>query len=162
MTGTAFDFEIPVGEPTMGFRRFIKAPPRIVFEAFTDPRHLPRWWGPRGLELVVCEVDLRVGGGYRFVHRTPDGREFAFRGEYREIDPPRLLVNTFVWEGAPQHESVETTVFEAAEGGTLVIARSVHDSVEGRDMHLANGMERGMIETFERLDEHLDAEQAAR
>ena len=153
MTSQKLEIETPADEPVIAFRRFVKAPPKLVFQAYTDPELLKLWWGPRYLELAVCEIDLRVGGSYRFVHRAPDGQEFGFHGEYREIDAPHKLVNTFVFEGAPEHEALDISVFEEVDGGTMVIGRSVHDSIEARDMHIASGMEQGMIETYDRLDE---------
>ena len=156
----AFELEIPPNEPAMTYRRFVKAPPKLVFEAFTDPKHLRNWWGPARLELVVCEVDLRVGGGWRFVSRAPDGQEFAFHGEYRVIDPPHKLEQTFVYEPVPDHYSVDTATFEEVEGGTIVHGHSVHDTVMARDMHIASGMQSGMTESMERLDEAVAAAQA--
>src|SRR5262245_53222787 len=78
--------------------RAFNAPRHLVFDAFTKAHHVARWWGPRYLTLAVCEIDLRVGGAYRFVQRAPDGDEFAFSGVYREIVPPERLVYTFVFE----------------------------------------------------------------
>ena len=101
------------------------------------------------------DVDLRVGGGYRIVHRAPDGQQFAFRGEYREIVPQNRLVATFVFEGAPDHEAVETAVFESVNGGTMVNGTTLHKTITARDMHFNSGMEPGMIESYERLDELL-------
>ena len=103
--------------------------------------------------MVVCEVDLRVGGSWRFVHRTPDGQEFAFYGEYLEVDPPNRLVATWTWEGMPDDEAIQTLVLEVVDGGTMVCSEARHQSIADRDQHLENGMERGMIETYERLDE---------
>lgn len=153
VTHPALELEIPPGEPVIRYRRFVKAPPKLVFEAFTNPEHLRNWWGPSRLELVVCEVDLRVGGGYRFVSRAPDGQEFAFHGEYRVIDPPHKLEQTFVFEPVPDHYAVDTAQFEEVEGGTLIHGQSVHDTLMARDMHVANGMEGGMRESMDRLDE---------
>ncbi len=161
VTHPALELEIPPDEPVISYRRFVKAPPQLVFQAFTDPEHLRNWWGPRRLELVVCEVDLRVGGGYRFVSRAPDGQEFGFHGEYRVIEPPHKLEQTFVFEGAPDHYAVETAVFEAVEGGTMVHGRAVHDTLMARDMHVASGMEGGMTESMQRLDEVVAAAQSA-
>ncbi len=154
MTST-LELDIPAGQPTIGFRRFVKAPPELVFDVMTDPQHVPHWWGPRGLELVVCEMDLRVGGRWRFVSQAPDGQQFGFHGEYREIDRPHRVVQTFVFEGAPDHEAVDTLTFQPAEGGTLLVGEMVHDSVESRDAHVASGMAAGMEETYLRLDELL-------
>jgi uncharacterized protein YndB with AHSA1/START domain len=161
MTHTDLDIVMPADEPLIIVRRFLAAPPELVFEAWTQPEHLRHWWGPRRLELVRCEIDLRVGGGYTFVHRAPDGQEFGFHGEYREIDPPHRLVVTFIYDGAPEDESVETSSFEAADGGTIVSSSSRHSSVAARDMHVANGMAEGMTESYERLDERLAAVQTA-
>ena len=151
---TTLTLDIPTDEPVIRFERFVAAPPDLVFSVMTDPQHLPSWWGPRGGEMTTCEVDLRVGGGYRFV-LAGGGGEAAFHGTYREIDPPRRVVQTFVYEGAPEHEAVETMVLEPVEGGTLLRGETRHASFEARDGHVASGMEGGMRETYERLDELL-------
>ena len=93
--------------------------------------------------------------------RAPDGTEFAFHGEFLELEPPHRRVGTFIFEGAPEHEAVETMVLEEAEGGTLLRTTPRHSSVEARDMHVANGMEGGIIESNERLDQVLASMQAA-
>ena len=161
MTAARFEIETPPGEPIVVVRRFFAAPPALVFEAFTSPEHARHWLGPRSLDLPVSEADVRPGGWYRFVHRAPDGQEFRFHGEYREVDPPRRLVRTFVYEGMPEDEAVETTTFEDASGGTLLISTSVHASVAARDQHVANGMARGITESFERLDDWLARQPAS-
>jgi uncharacterized protein YndB with AHSA1/START domain len=144
------------GEPTIVTRRVVNAPRSLVFDALTKPEHLKRWMGPRALTMVLCETDLRVGGGYRFVHRTPDGQEFGFHGTYREIVRPERIVRTCVFEPMPEHESVETLLLEEHEGKTTITTTTVHKTVEGRDGHLANGrMEVGMTEGYARLDELL-------
>ncbi|HEU5060856.1 MAG TPA: SRPBCC family protein, partial [Kofleriaceae bacterium] len=127
---------------------------RLVYEAFTRPEHLRRWWGPRDLELVVCEIDLRVGGSYRFVQRAPDGQEFAFRGVYRELRPPERIVSTFVFELVPDHEAVTTVVLEEQDGVTTLTSTVLHDSVEARDAHYAT-MEAGADDSYDRLAELL-------
>jgi uncharacterized protein YndB with AHSA1/START domain len=160
MTPTELDIAIPADSPVVSFRRTVKAPLALVFGVWTEPEHLRHWWGPRALALVVSEVDLRVGGGYRFVSRAPDGQEFAFHGVYREIEPPRRLVSTFVYEGLPDNEVVETVTFELVEGGTLISSLSVHASLAARDAHVAMGMEGGLIESHVRLDELLESMQA--
>jgi len=154
------EIEAPLDEPLIAWRRFVRAMPERLFDAWTMPEHLRRWWGPRRLELVVCEVDLRVGGGYRFVQRGPDGTERGFHGTYLEIDRPRRLVTTWMYEGSPDHDAVETVEFEAAEGGTLLRGLSRHDSVQARDAHLEAGMDAGMTDTLARLDEWSAAEAA--
>ena len=152
MTAATLEIVAPAGEPTIVTRRVIKAPPALLWDVWTKPEHMRRWLGPKRLEMVECEVDLRVGGSYRFVHRAPDGQEFGFHGVYREIDKPRRLVSTFVFEPWPDVEAVDTLTFEEVDGGTLVTTSSRHPSIEARDGHLAGGMEGGMTEGYERLD----------
>lgn len=152
--------EIIAGPGELGFttQRVVDAPRDLVFDAWTRPEHLKRWMGPRRLTTSSYEVDLRVGGGYRFVHRAHDGQEFAFHGEYREIVRPELLVTTFVFELMPDHESLQTVTFEESDGRTTIMTATLHKTVEGRDRHLAGGrLETGMTESYERLDELLAA-----
>ena len=161
MTTTPLEIIIPPDEPVIIVRRVLKAPPTLVFQAWTDPEHMPHWWGPRRFDLVVCDIDLRVGGGYRFVQRAPDGQEFGFHGEYREIEPPHLLVSTFVYEGEPDQEAVETLTLAAVDDGTLVTETLRHATLAARDGHVAAGMEGGMAESYQRLDEWLSSLQTA-
>jgi len=153
MTNTETEITTPAGEPVITVRRFLKAPPELVYRACTEADSLRRWWGPRRLEVAACDVDLRVGGGWRIVHRAPDGMEFAFHGEFLELEPPHRRVATFVYEGAPEDEAVETLVLEEVEGGTMLTTTSRHSSVEARDTHVANGMEEGIIDSYLRLDD---------
>ena len=152
---TTLTLDIPTDEPVIRFERVVGAPPELVFRAMTEAEHLPHWWGPRGSTMTACEVDLRVGGGYRFVLGSGQDQA-AFHGEYREIDPPRRVVQTSVYEGAPDHEAVETMTLEPVEGGTLLRGETRHASIAARDAHVASGMEGGMRETYERLDELLE------
>ena len=145
------EIEIPPDEPVVIFRRVIRAAPELVFRMCTEPEHLRRWWGPRHLDLVVCEIDLRVGGRYRFVHRAPDGQEFGFFGKYRVIEPPHRLVQTFVYEGTPDNKAVDTFTFEPVAAGTLIACRTVHSSIAARDAHVASGMEDGLTDSYQRL-----------
>ncbi len=153
MTNAQTEITTPADEPVISVRRFVKAPPELVYRACTEREFLRRWWGPRRLEVAECDIDLRVGGMWRIVHRAPDGMEFAFHGEFLELEPPHRRVGTFVYEGAPEDEAVETLVLEEVEGGTMLITTTRHRSVESRDMHVANGMEEGIIDSYERLDE---------
>ena len=137
--------------------RVFDAPRDLVFEAHASCEHLSRWWGPRRYEIVGCEVDFRPGGAWRIVHRGPEGEEYGFRGEYREIVPPERIVWTFEFEGMPSSVSVETLTLEERDGKTTLTATSVFDSVEARDGMLESGMESGAAETYERLDEYLEA-----
>ncbi|MGF1647562.1 MAG: SRPBCC family protein [Kineosporiaceae bacterium] len=155
------ELDIPADEPVIRFRRFLRAPRDLVFRVMSEPEHRRHWWGPRSLDLVVAEADLRVGGTYRYVSRTPDGQEFAFHGEFREVDPPRRVVQTSVFEGFPDAESVEAMDLVEVDGGTMVHGLVTHSSIANRDGHVNSGMEPGMRETYERLDELLAALVAA-
>jgi len=153
MTNNETEITVPAGEPVIEVRRFLEAPPELVYRACTEGEYLRRWFGPRRLEITECDIDLRVGGTWRIVQRAPDGMEFAFHGEFLELGPPHRRVGTFVYEGAPEHEAVETLVLEAVEGGTMLTTTTRHSSLEARDMQVANGMEEGIIESMERLVE---------
>jgi uncharacterized protein YndB with AHSA1/START domain len=148
-------FTIPPDEPTIVIRRLFDAPPHLVFEASTRPEHLARWWGPCGSTLTQCQVDLRPGGAWRFVLRMPDGSEHGFGGVYREVTPPRRLVQTFRYDGFPDAEAVETVNLEEQDGKTLLTVTVRHKTIENRDGHVASGMEAGATESHERLAELL-------
>lgn len=135
--------------------RVFAAPRERVFAAYTDSELIPRWWGPRKMTTVVDRMDLRPGGTWRFVSRNEDGVEYAFRGVYREISSPERLVQTFEWEGSPGHVVVETVEFEDLGERTKVTVTSLFHTTEERDQMLDSGMERGMSESHERLDEVL-------
>ncbi|MFL5840046.1 MAG: SRPBCC family protein [Thermoleophilaceae bacterium] len=135
--------------------RVFDAPRDRVFAAFTDPKLIPEWWGPRGGTTTVDQMDVRPGGAWRFVFRGPDGSETAFRGTYREVTPPERVVQTFEWEGLPGHVSIETADFEDLGDRTKVITTSLFHTQDERDGMLASGMERGLNETYARLDELL-------
>ena len=137
-------------------RRVLDAPRELVFEAHKSCEHLSQWWGPRGYEVISCDVDFRPGGGWRIVHRSPDGEEHAFRGEYREIVPPERIVWTFEFEGMPGSVSVETMTLEEHDRKTELKSTSVFDTVAERDGMLESGMESGAAETMDRLDEYLE------
>jgi uncharacterized protein YndB with AHSA1/START domain len=135
--------------------RVFNAPRELVFQAHTDPQHVPNWWGQRHTTTIVDVMDVRPGGAWRFVQRDPEGNEYGFRGEYREVVPPERLVYTFEYEGMPGHILVETVTFEEHDGKTTVSSTSVFTSVEDRDGMLESGMESGAIESWDRLEELL-------
>jgi uncharacterized protein YndB with AHSA1/START domain len=149
------EFLAPHDEPVIVFRRTFNAPARLVFAAWTEPEHLRHWRGPRGFELVACEVDLRVGGGYRFVHRAPDGSQHVFHGRYLEIERPSRLVSTFVYKAAPETEAVDEVTFEEDGATTRVTGRSAFPTFQARDLYLSGDAERGLAESHDRLDELL-------
>ena len=161
MTAHKLEIIAEPGTTTILTRRVVDAPRPLVFDAFTKPEHLRRWMGPRELTMVSCDSDLRVGGTYRFVHRAPDGQEFAFSGVYREIVRPERLVRTFVFEPMPDDEALETLTLEESGGKTTINTLTLHNTVAGRDGHLADGrMETGMTDGYARLDELLLSLQA--
>jgi uncharacterized protein YndB with AHSA1/START domain len=135
--------------------RMLDAPRERVFAAFTDPELIPEWWGPHGTTTTVDRMEVEAGGGWRFVIRNSDGSETGFRGTYREVSPPERIVQTFEWEGMPGYVSVETATFEDLGDRTRVVTTSIFHTPEERDGMLASGMEKGMNETYARLDELL-------
>ena len=139
--------------------RAFRAPAALVFAALTTPEHVRNWWGFETSPLVVCEIDLRVGGSWRYVTRDADGVELGWHGEYREIEAPHRIVSTEVFEGFPDAGSVNTMTLTEHEGLTTLQTVVLHSSRENRDGHLNSGMEGGMQHTFDRLErllEHLD------
>jgi uncharacterized protein YndB with AHSA1/START domain len=136
--------------------REFNAPRELVFKAHSSCEDLSRWWGPRKYEFASCDIDFRPGGKWRIVHRGPDGEEYAFRGEYREIVPPERIVWPFEFEGFPGNVSVETLSLEEQDGKTMFRATSVYDTVEQRDAMLKSGMDEGASESMDRLDEYLE------
>jgi len=138
--------------------REFAAPRALVFEAFTRPEHLKHWWGLRGTTLTVCEVDLRPGGGWRFVTQGATGKSEPFRGVYREITPPERLVYTFMYDvdGFRDAAGLVTDEFREQGAGTLLVETMLFPSVEARDGLLQSGMTKGAAETFDRLAELLE------
>jgi uncharacterized protein YndB with AHSA1/START domain len=130
--------------------RVFDAPRRLVFDAFTKPDLLKRWFGPRGWSLVVCEVDFKVGGTFRFVLRGPDGKEMGMRGVYREIVAPERSVHTESFDDYPG-ESQVTTVLVEQSGRTTLIATVLYPSQEIRDIVIKSGMEHGAAESYDKL-----------
>jgi uncharacterized protein YndB with AHSA1/START domain len=137
--------------------RTINGPARIVFEAFTKPELLRRWWVPKsfGVSLLSCETDVRVGGRYRLVFGHGDSKPMEFYGRYIEVTPHSRLVwtNEEGDDGAP----VTTVTFEERGGKTLLVMHDLYPSKEALDTAMASGEKSGMEETFEQLDELLVA-----
>jgi uncharacterized protein YndB with AHSA1/START domain len=139
-------------EHEISLSRDFDAPRELVFEAFSKPEHVARWWGQKDSTLPVCEMDFRPGGAWRFVEHAADGNDYGFRGEYRDIVRPERITWTFEFEGAPGHIVVETMTFEDLGGRTRIIGPSVFDTVEDRDEMYNSGMARGASEAYDRLD----------
>jgi uncharacterized protein YndB with AHSA1/START domain len=136
--------------------RKFNAPAHIVFDAWTKPELLKRWWAPRsfGVSLFECEQDLRVGGAYRFAFgRNPKDPE-VFSGRYLEVDPPTRLVLTQLYERMSEvGDVIVTATFEESQGGTLLTLHQLFPSKEALEGALASGMERGMRVTLDQLDD---------
>jgi uncharacterized protein YndB with AHSA1/START domain len=135
--------------------RVFDAPRALVFEAMTKPEHIRNWWGNlgAGYSVPVCEVDLRVGGKWRFVNRTPTGEEAAFYGEYREIEAPARVVFTEIFEPFPDAVSIVTSELIEENGKTRLVATVEYPSRDVRDMVRATGMERGAAISYDRLED---------
>ena len=134
--------------------RLFDAPRRLVFEAMSKPEHVRRWWGllDERYSVTLCEIDLRVGGAWRFVGRGPQG-EFAFHGVYREIAAPERVVFTEIFEPFPDVESVVTSVLSEEGGKTRLTVTVVYPSLEVRDSVLETGMARGAAISYDRLED---------
>jgi uncharacterized protein YndB with AHSA1/START domain len=134
--------------------REFDAPAHLVYRACTEPELVCRWWtGQRG-EMTVCEIDLRVGGRWRYAMTADSsGAELAFYGEYREIVPDERIVNTEVYEPFPDNEAVCTVTFAEHDGRTTLTTLVQHSTPEARDGHINSGMEGGMQEAFDKLEQ---------
>ena len=150
-SGTA-TVTLPEDEQILITREF-DAPRHLVFRAWTTPELVRRWWSGNRGEMTVAEIDLRVGGAWRYVMVTDDGLEVAFHGEYREIIPNELIVSTEVYEGMPEGEALNTVKFTEKDGRTTLTLLVQHASKEARDAHIESGMEGGMQEGMDPLEQ---------
>ena len=137
--------------------RVFAAPRGLVFEAWTRPEHVRQWYGCGEFTLAVCEIDLRVGGAYRYTMLSPDGAEHTTQGVYREIVPPGRLVYTeqYVSRGSTSNAALVTVLFAEHGGLTTLTSTILHQSKEDRDGHLDSGMETGAGAVLDRLAQHL-------
>jgi len=135
--------------------RVLNAPRDLVFDAWTNPKHLPNWMlGPPGWSMPVCEIDLRPGGSWHMIWRSPDGQQLEMRGKYHEIIWPERIVSTESW-GGDWPETHHTLTFTEANGQTTFHLRILYPSKEARDAALRTGMAEGMSHGFARLDVYL-------
>ena len=141
--------------PLVRITREFDAPRERVFRAHTDPELVVQWLGPRRLQMRIDTWDCRTGGSYRYVHSS-DGDEFGFHGSFHEVRPNELIVQTFTFEGMPDGVALEKlTLDDLGDGRTRLVTTSLVDSFEDRDAFVAGGMESGIVEGYERLDEVL-------
>lgn len=144
------------GKQDIILTRTFDAPRALVFQAYTDPKLIPQWWGPRKYKTIVDRMELKKGGIWRYINRGSDGQEFAFNGVYHEIAAPERLLYTYEFEGMPPGRAgIVTITFEEQNGKTLLTDKSLFQSVEDRDAVVQSGMEQGAAETFDRFEELL-------
>lgn len=141
--------------PLIHIIREFEAPVEAVFRAHTDPELVRQWLGPRRLTMRIERWDAQTGGAYRYVHSGEDGTEHGFYGSFHEIRSPERMVQTFTYEGFPDGVCLETATFEDLGGRTRLHIASVFDSVQARDLTMSSGMESGVTEGYEQLDELL-------
>jgi uncharacterized protein YndB with AHSA1/START domain len=141
--------------PLVRIVREFDASPEKVFRAHTDPDLVVQWLGPRDLTMTIDSFDCRTGGSYRYIH-SRDGEDYGFHGSFHEVRPNELIVQTFTFEGMPDAVALEKLVLEdLGNGRTRLTATSLVDSFADRDAFVASGMDTGVIEGYERLDEVL-------
>ena len=150
-SGTA-TVTLPTDEQILITREF-DAPKHLVYKAWTTPELVKRWWSANRGEMTITEIDLRVGGVWRYVMVADGGFEVAFHGEYREIVPNERIVSTEVYEGMPEAEAVNTLTFTEVDGRTILTLLVQHTSKELRDAHIDSGMEAGMQEAMDLLEQ---------
>jgi uncharacterized protein YndB with AHSA1/START domain len=148
-------------EPTITFTRVFAAPRELVYQAWTDPKHVAQWFGPRGFTVPHCELDVRVGGRWRIDMRAPDGTVYPNQGVYLEVDPPKRLLYSDVvedgtaWGDDPPPSSTVEVIFEEDDGQTIMTTVTRLQSIEQRDAMVEMGAIAGWEETLAKLAEHL-------
>jgi uncharacterized protein YndB with AHSA1/START domain len=150
-SGTAV-VTLPTNTQILITREFA-APKHLVYKAWTTPDLIKRWWTANRGKATVTEVDLRVGGRWRYVMVMENGFEVAFHGEYRELVENERIVSTEVYEGMPEGEALNTMTFTEVDGRTLLTILVQHTSQEHRDAHINSGMEGGMQEAMDLLEQ---------
>jgi uncharacterized protein YndB with AHSA1/START domain len=144
------------GDRQILITREFDASRELVWKAWTTPELVRRWWHANRGEMTVCEIDLRVGGAWRYAMVTPDGTEVGFHGEFREIEPFERLVSTEAYEGIPDadaHAAVDTLTLTEMGDRTLMTVLVEHPTKEGRDMHIQSGMEEGLQDALDLVEE---------
>ena len=132
--------------------REFDAPIELVFDVLTKPEHVRHWFAPFEDKMTVCSIDLRVGGDYHMVFVTPDGKECSFRGTYLEVEPPTRIVQTWLFEGWPDAEAVETDTLKETDGVTKLTVTMVFRDQAGRD-HMTK--HDGQASSFDKLEDYL-------
>jgi len=144
------------GKQEVIITREFDAPRELVFKAFTDPKLVAQWLGPRELKIRIEKFEPRSGGSYRYIHTDPGGNEYGFHGVVHDVTAPERVIQTFEFEGLPEkgHVVLDTAKFEVLPGDrTRLTVQSVFQSVADRDGMVMAGMERGVVDSHNRLDE---------
>ena len=147
--------DAPAGVPFIDIEREFDAPRDLVFRAYTDPELLVQWLGPRKYKMTIESWEPRDGGKWRFIHSDDEGNAYGFHGVFHGEQTPDGLLQTFEFEGAPGHVSLEKLVLEERDGKTTVRNHAVYQSIEARDAMINSGMESGVNDGFDRLDDLL-------
>jgi uncharacterized protein YndB with AHSA1/START domain len=150
---SATEITVEPGLPFVDVVREFDAPRELVFRAHTDPELLVQWLGPGKYEMIVDRWELRDGGAWRYLHRDGDGNDWGFHGVFHGTPTPDYMVQTFEFEGAPGHVSLDSLRLEERDGRTIAHVHAVFQSVEARDANVAGGMADGMTEGYRRLDD---------
>ena len=135
------------------FERIFEAPRELVWRVLTDPERVTNWWGPHGYTTTVVEMDVRPGGRWRWINHTTGGEDAPFKGEYLEVDPPRKLVQTEIFDvpGFDDRAAISTMTLEDLGGRTRLVARSRFPSLEDLQGAISMGMIGGALDTYDRL-----------
>lgn len=143
----------PEGLPFVDYEREFDAPVAKVFDAHRDPELVAQWQGPEGYTADMKEWDFRTGGAWHYVHRDPEGNEYAFRGTFHTVRENEFAVQTFEFLGFPDVVSMDAIRFEDLGGGrTRIVGHSVFPTLEARDGMVSSGMEIGMREGYDKLE----------
>lgn len=156
------EYTIDPGKQEVVVTRMFDAPRELVFKAFTDPKLITQWWGPRELRTRIDKFEPRPGGLWRFIQRDADGNEYGFHGVNHDVVAPERVVSTFEFEGVPGHVLMQTATFELVGDKTKLVQQSVFQSVADRDGMVASGMTRGSDDSMERLTELLEKMKAGK
>lgn len=147
------NLEVNLEQRTITMSRIFDAPREHIWNIVTDPNLVPMWWGPGSLTTNVDKMDLKVGGTWRYIQKDSNGAEFAFKGVYKEIEPPSRLVSTSEFEPMAGHISTETlTLDELPDGKTRMTVKTTLDTIEDLEGMIQSGMESGAVESWDRLE----------
>ncbi len=156
------EYVIESGKQEIIITRVFDAPRELVFKAYTDPKLLSQWFGPREYTTTVDKMEARPGGLWRFVQRNESGDEFAFHGVHHDVVAPERIVATFEFEGVPGHVLLQSVTFEPLGQKTRMVEQLLFQSVADRDGMVASGMQRGSDDSMDRMAEILETLKAKR